>query len=156
MAFDQGASRSPGHNCREKHRNPTKCLAFEMKENTENIVEYRRKKNCFKSFFILIIFLFSAKSGGGGAKKWWDRGPISPSPSAVPDYWRLLSVTNIVCLTHIVNWNIYRASKICRSHYDRPLTALITLDNIFSCNKYTCFFLRSVRIVSGPIFRIFY
>ena len=65
-------------------------------------------------------------------------------------------MTNIVCLTHIVNWNIYRASKICRSHYDRPLTALITLDNIFSCNKYTCFFLRSVGIVSGPILRIFY
>ena len=42
----------PRHNYREKHRSPTKCLAFEIKENTENIAEYRRKKTCFKSFFL--------------------------------------------------------------------------------------------------------
>ena len=41
---------------------------FKIKENAENIAEYRRKNTCFKSFFNLIIFLFSAKSGGGGAK----------------------------------------------------------------------------------------
>ena len=74
----------PRHNYREKHRSPTKCLAFEIKENTENIAEYRRKKLVSSLFFILIIFLFSAKSGGGGAKKWWGRGPTSPFPSAVP------------------------------------------------------------------------
>ena len=34
-----------------KAQEPTKCLAFEIKENTENIAEYRRKKTCFKSFF---------------------------------------------------------------------------------------------------------
>ena len=58
--------------------------AFEIKENTENIAEYRRKKLVSSLFFILIIFHFSLKSGGGGAKKWWGRGPTSPSPSAVP------------------------------------------------------------------------
>ena len=55
-----------------------KCLAFEIKENTENIAKYRRKKKLVSSLFlILIIFLFSAKM-------WWGRGPTSPSPSAVP------------------------------------------------------------------------
>ena len=76
-----------------KAQEPPKCLAFEIKENTENIAEYRRKKTCFKSFFILIIFLFSAKSGGGGPKKWWGHGPSSPSPFAVPalnDLWLVL------------------------------------------------------------------
>ena len=81
----QGVGKStPGHNYCEKHRNPTKCLAFEIKENTQNIAEYRRKKTCFNFFLILIIFPFSAQSGGGGTKKWWGRGPTSPSPSAVP------------------------------------------------------------------------
>ena len=42
----------PGHNYREKHRSPTKCLTFEIKENTENIAEYRLRKTCFKSFFL--------------------------------------------------------------------------------------------------------
>ena len=85
MAFDQGASRPQApHNYREKHRSPTKSLAFEIKENTENVAEYRRKKLVSSLFFILIIFLFRAKSGGGGAKKWWGRGPTSPSPSAAP------------------------------------------------------------------------
>ena len=51
--------------------------AFEIKENTENIAEYRRKKLVSSLFFILIIFHLSAK-------KWWGRGPTSPSPSAVP------------------------------------------------------------------------
>ena len=55
MAFDQGA---PGHNYREKHRSPTKCLAFEIKENTENVAEYRRKKTCFNSFFYFNYFSF--------------------------------------------------------------------------------------------------
>ena len=32
----------PRHNYREKHRSPTKCLVFEIKENTENIAEYRQ------------------------------------------------------------------------------------------------------------------
>ena len=58
--------------------------AFEIKENTENIADNRRKKLVSGLFFILIIFHFSAKSGGGGAKNWWGRGPTSPSPSAVP------------------------------------------------------------------------
>ena len=83
MAFDQGASRPQGTITEKKHRSPTKCLAFEIKENTENIAEYRRKKTCFK-FFLNFNYFFSAKSGGGGAKKWWGRGPTSPSPSAVP------------------------------------------------------------------------
>ena len=47
-----------GHNYREKHGSPTKCLAFEIKENTENIAEYRRKKTCFKSFFYFNYFSF--------------------------------------------------------------------------------------------------
>ena len=43
---------APGHNYREKHRSITvKCLAFEIKENTENIAKYRRKKNLFQVFF---------------------------------------------------------------------------------------------------------
>ena len=42
----------PGHNYREKQKSPTKCLEFEIKENTENIAEHRRKKTCFKSFFL--------------------------------------------------------------------------------------------------------
>ena len=44
---------------------PRKCLAFEIKENTENTAEYRRKKTCFKSFFILLIFFLSEKVGAG-------------------------------------------------------------------------------------------
>ena len=35
-----------------KHRSPTKCLAFEIQENAENIAEYRRENTCFKSFFL--------------------------------------------------------------------------------------------------------
>ena len=54
MAFDQGASRPH----RKKHRSPTKCLAFEIKANTENIAEYRRKKTCFKSLFYFNYFSF--------------------------------------------------------------------------------------------------
>ena len=71
MAFDQGASRPQGTITAKSTGAPQNaCMAFEIKENTENIAEYRRKKTCFKSIFlILIIFLFSAKSGGGGAKK---------------------------------------------------------------------------------------
>ena len=42
---------APGHNYREKHRSPTKCLAFEIKENTENIAEYGRKKLVSSLFF---------------------------------------------------------------------------------------------------------
>ena len=42
---------APGHNYCEKHRSPTKCLGFEIKENTENISEYRRK-NLFQVFFL--------------------------------------------------------------------------------------------------------
>lgn len=57
----------PRHNYREKHRNPTKCVAFEIKENTGNISECRRKKTHFKSFFFPVtILLFSARSGGEG------------------------------------------------------------------------------------------
>ena len=44
-------------------------VAFEIKENTENIAEYRRKKLVSSLFFILIIFHFNVKSGAGGAKK---------------------------------------------------------------------------------------
>ena len=58
MAFDQRGKSAPGHNYREKHRSPTKCLAFEIKENTENIAEYRRKKTCFKSLFNFNYFSF--------------------------------------------------------------------------------------------------
>ena len=43
-------------------------------------------------------------------------------------------MTNSVYLTTIFNWNIYRASKICGSHHDRPLTALSSLDNKLFCN----------------------
>lgn len=57
----------PRHDYREKHRNPTKCVAFEIKEDTGNIAEYRRKNTHFKSFFFSVtILLFSARSGGGG------------------------------------------------------------------------------------------
>ena len=58
MAFDQRGKSAPGHNYREKQRSPTKCLAFEIKENTENIAEYRRKKTCFKSFLNFNYFSF--------------------------------------------------------------------------------------------------
>ena len=42
---------APGHNYREKHRSPTNCLAFEIKESAENIAEYRRK-NLFQVFLL--------------------------------------------------------------------------------------------------------
>ena len=38
-----------------KTQEPKKCLAFEIKENTENIAEYRRKKLVLSLFLILII-----------------------------------------------------------------------------------------------------
>ena len=35
-----------------KAQKPTKCLAFEIKENTENIAEYRQKKLVSSLFFL--------------------------------------------------------------------------------------------------------
>ena len=86
MAFDQGASRPQSTiTAKIKERSPTKCLALEIRENTENIAEYRRENTCFKSFFYFnFIFFLAQKVEGGSAKKWWGRGPTSPSPSAVP------------------------------------------------------------------------
>ena len=85
MAFDQGASRPQApHNYREKHRSPTKSLAFEIKENTENVAEYRRKKLVSSLFFILIIFLFRAKSGGGGCQKVVGPRPLPAPPPPRP------------------------------------------------------------------------
>ena len=51
MAFDQGASRHQAQ-LPQKAQELTKCQAFEIKENTENIAECRRKKTSFKSFFL--------------------------------------------------------------------------------------------------------
>ena len=48
MAFDQGASRPQGTITAKS--TAQKCLTFEIKENTENIAEYRRKKTCFYFF----------------------------------------------------------------------------------------------------------
>ena len=49
--------------------------AFEIKENTENIAEYRRKKLVSSLFFILIIFHLSAKKGWGRGQPLPLRGP---------------------------------------------------------------------------------
>ena len=61
MAFDKGQVgplSTPGHNYHDKHRGPTKCLAFEIKENTENISEYRRKKLVSSLSFYFNYFSF--------------------------------------------------------------------------------------------------
>ena len=63
---------------REKQRSPTKCLAFEIKENTENIAEFRRKKICFKSFF---YFNYLAEKVGAGAQ---ESGGAAALPAPAP------------------------------------------------------------------------
>ena len=73
-----------GHNYREKHKSPTKCLAFEIKENTENVAEYRRKKTCFKYFFYFNYFSFQRKKWGQGRKKVVGPRPNQPLPHRGP------------------------------------------------------------------------
>ena len=84
MAFDQGASRPLSTITAKSTGNSQNAWGLKLKKIQRIWRNIDGKKLVSSLFFILITFLFSIKSGGGGAKKWWGRGPISPSPSAVP------------------------------------------------------------------------
>ena len=81
------------HNSREKHRSPTKCLAFEIKENTENIAEYGRKKLVSSLFFFnLIIFPFAQKVGAGAQKSGGAAAlPAPPPPRSLQQFLKILA-----------------------------------------------------------------
>ena len=88
MAFDQGASRP---------QDTITAKSTGAPQNTENIVEYRRKKLVSGLLFNSIIFLFNAKSGGRGRKKVVGPRPYQPLPLRGPCQERLITTPGTTC-----------------------------------------------------------
>ena len=80
MAFDQGASRPQGTITAKSTRAPLKCLAFEIKENTDNIADIDGKILVSSLFFILIFFFLAQKVGAGAQKSGGAAALPAPPP----------------------------------------------------------------------------